>query len=944
MKRIYFLFTVLFMLVCFKSYAQSDYEVFEKLTDISQLNQGKKFIIVTEQHDKCYAMSIRRSDCERGGELVTKNSDGDIIIPKSMLDGSTVINSAIAYQSPRKVCLMRAYGVDKKSSTSVEAYIRMANIDCYMHNDAALTFCAPSKATWTDGITVKTMYKWKISTNAYNDGLEQNLVNIPSQGVFIKTTKTYDYKYVCGFPVMEQFQISSELDYMEEMGHFNGSNDFPTMATDFYSMGTYIYMIKSDVCEHDNYYYSPGYGATCMGEGEKDRYVCPDCGMIAYDQAFTQIVEDESELIIPKKDHTMEVRDREEPTCTLEGREQYYYCTECRNFFYDEKGTQIITDFGTIAIPTVSHTLEHINATEPSCTEVGHADVWHCTVCGYYFEDEMGGREHRDVTDFTTTPAYGHDYQENGVCSRCGNGANTYYRAYTYDKIVNDGYCLLVTEYNGKLYTVGQRMVIGTLPIIGGRGENNNHGFYAYEAIEVQPNAEGGIVATNQTHEIMRVRMNSTEYRDQFGHREGYSAMPPYGLFLGFKEGYARFNRTVDFEWSWEKSTFGGIEVFEKGAYGSSYNDERNPGCPKYTSLYQFEAGRENSLMRFKEINGKLYFTCRPYYMADEDAYFGIEHGKDFPYYTYIPEREEQPLEPLNPIYNMDIDGDGIITQNDINNSVNIILNMTVDDKNNPLVMTLDADGDGELTVVDIALGINQMLQGNQGTTDFEAVDLGLSVMWSTTNLGATKSTDVGQYYAWGETMPKIKSYVWDSYKYYDKDTNAMTKYTCYNTTDKVDDLCTLLPEDDAATAARGQEWRIPTEEEMLELKDNCIWFYREGYMGTETNGYEVWRAKTDSDCGKVIKPEGREVPEGRYADEEPHIFLPMTGVLGDGEEERGYSYGAYWTSTLSDIEGRDMKSCNANAMTISVGNVFDNKYKRCYGLCIRPVKQKRGR
>ena len=36
-----------------------------------------------------------------------------------------------------------------------------------------------------------------------------------------------------------------------------------------------------------------------------------------------------------------------------------------------------------------------------------------------------------------------------------------------------------------------------------------------------------------------------------------------------------------------------------------------------------------------------------------------------------------------------------------------------------------------------------------------EAVDLGLSVKWAPYNVGASKPTEYGNYYAWGEIEPK---------------------------------------------------------------------------------------------------------------------------------------------------------------------------------------------
>ena len=52
---------------------------------------------------------------------------------------------------------------------------------------------------------------------------------------------------------------------------------------------------------------------------------------------------------------------------------------------------------------------------------------------------------------------------------------------------------------------------------------------------------------------------------------------------------------------------------------------------------------------------------------------------------------------------------------------------------------------------------------GGGGSTE-EYVDLGLSVKWAKCNLGASKPSDYGSYYAWGETEPKAE-YTWATYK-----------------------------------------------------------------------------------------------------------------------------------------------------------------------------------
>ena len=102
---------------------------------------------------------------------------------------------------------------------------------------------------------------------------------------------------------------------------------------------------------------------------------------------------------------------------------------------------------------------------------------------------------------------------------------------------------------------------------------------------------------------------------------------------------------------------------------------------------------------------------------------------------------------------------------------------------------------------------------GNNGNTynGHEYVDLGLpsGTLWATCNVGATTSEIYGDRFAWGETQPKT-TYTWSNYKYSnggDDDNPNLTKYSlnsifgCCGYNGFVDDLSTLLSEDDAATA-----------------------------------------------------------------------------------------------------------------------------------------------
>jgi len=110
-----------------------------------------------------------------------------------------------------------------------------------------------------------------------------------------------------------------------------------------------------------------------------------------------------------------------------------------------------------------------------------------------------------------------------------------------------------------------------------------------------------------------------------------------------------------------------------------------------------------------------------------------------------------------------------------------------------------------------------------------EIVDLGLSVKWASFNLGATKPEEYGYYYQWGETEPESVSYIWANYKYCMGTSKTLTKYCFgpylgynYGYNNFKDNIYELEKIDDAASVHLGDNWRIPTHAEMMELKDNC--------------------------------------------------------------------------------------------------------------------------
>lgn len=94
-------------------------------------------------------------------------------------------------------------------------------------------------------------------------------------------------------------------------------------------------------------------------------------------------------------------------------------------------------------------------------------------------------------------------------------------------------------------------------------------------------------------------------------------------------------------------------------------------------------------------------------------------------------------------------------------------------------------------------------------TTDLSemAVDLGLSVLWASCNLGTEDPYVSGNRYRWGEINPSSS--------------NSKDDYSHYNADDDSwDDLGDISgnPKYDAAAATLGGKWRMPTQDEIAEL------------------------------------------------------------------------------------------------------------------------------
>lgn len=183
------------------------------------------------------------------------------------------------------------------------------------------------------------------------------------------------------------------------------------------------------------------------------------------------------------------------------------------------------------------------------------------------------------------------------------------------------------------------------------------------------------------------------------------------------------------------------------------------------------------------------------------------------------------------------------------------------------------------------------------------AVNLGFDIDWADRNVGASSKTELGKFYAWGETDAKddyqLSTYNWRSENQgYENigDNNNISGYNAY----------------DVVKKEWGGEWRMPTSDEMERLVTQCKW---EWTFRDKVAGFVV--------TSKDDKYKGKE------------LFFPAGGYM-NGKEQVDDTGVYYWTASklsMRDDMAFDLEKRDNTPQVSHLG--------RQYGLLIRPVRDR---
>lgn len=279
------------------------------------------------------------------------------------------------------------------------------------------------------------------------------------------------------------------------------------------------------------------------------------------------------------------------------------------------------------------------------------------------------------------------------------------------------------------------------------------------------------------------------------------------------------------------------IDKIDKASFGWDLWDKY--GCANYNSsgnLYYFKNKNTVNVIYYvgvKSLNDAIKFGC-------DDLLFTLTYGDDTVYYYG------------------DLDNPSIYSYEIVDGKLYIYSNSDFDQYN--LVDDGFVTNGGRILYKSIELR-SEFVKENPTIkiTEGKKVDLGLSVKWAGWNIGAKSPEQYGNYYAWGEVKEKY-NYSSDSYTCNWEGLSKMniggTKY-------------------DVARVEWGDEWRLPSRDDLMELINKCNWTFIR-YRGT----YGV----------KATGPNGNS------------IFFPFPGFKSGTKVNNEKNIAFYWLDSSDTI------------------------------------------
>lgn len=256
----------------------------------------------------------------------------------------------------------------------------------------------------------------------------------------------------------------------------------------------------------------------------------------------------------------------------------------------------------------------------------------------------------------------------------------------------------------------------------------------------------------------------------------------------------------------------------------------------------------------------------------------------------------------------------GITTQHyKLKDSVSVESNktQTVEFEANKTTEAATRNGSFDWNGQSVAWFVN--LKAKEVKPTVELVDLGLSIKWATCNVGATSPEQYGKYFQWGDTVgyegDEAKAHsTWSTAPF----NNGSSSYDSSYFASVSGTVCpngVLAAQYDAATAAYGEGYRMPTEAECDELIVNTT---------------STWETVNGVNGRKFTASNGN------------YIFIPAAGYCINDSFRNVSSSGCAWALNLYS---RDPNGSTVHLSFFS-GNAHTSFFVRYSGFSVRAVHE----
>ncbi len=162
---------------------------------------------------------------------------------------------------------------------------------------------------------------------------------------------------------------------------------------------------------------------TCMSVGQKAVWHCASCRTYFFDEQGlvpamyedTPITDDtvgtyDAFAVLAKTEHAWQYVPAIAPTCTEDGKKDYYQCASCGQFHFSDEPTVLYSGMEIeerCLVAKTGHDFRPVAKIDATCTETGYAAGSRCSVCDEWEEERA------------VLPLIPHSYDANGVCTEC---------------------------------------------------------------------------------------------------------------------------------------------------------------------------------------------------------------------------------------------------------------------------------------------------------------------------------------------------------------------------------------------------------------------------------------------------------------------------------------------------------------------------------------------